>query len=144
MLHLKNVGCLIKSLELFYMKNLGIIMALTLVLGVVGCESPHLLDKDGVSLKCVFGLTNNGNEEVHMWITGESIGQYNQVAVGARREVDYALKNRLAGGENLTEWEEVTVYAGRNGNVLTSFTTSINSASIFARFAWDGFVITQY
>ncbi len=90
-----------------------------------------------------FTLKNSSDEDVHLWISGESIGPSNKVSPGGKRSayksfVDDEGKSIYADDQSAV----VTVYAGRNGSVITSeiyemdanksskFTVSFNGSSL--------------
>lgn len=131
------------------MKNLGLLSLVILFLGLAGCESTWESRVDyEPTVKFIMNNKSDHNantgEDVHLWITEETIGPENKVHVGERRETVYVLKNTAAEENQETELEDVTVYAGRNGIVLTSLTTSVSNKSILARFDWDGTSLSQY
>jgi hypothetical protein len=99
------------------MRNAGIFMVLVLFLGLfVSCTGELFQSEEERSNFVTFTMRNksdeNGNtgEEVHMWITEESIGPDNKVLVGERRETDYVLINTENSGnpDYLTEFEDET------------------------------------
>jgi hypothetical protein len=67
-------------------------------------------------------MINGSSADVHLWITGESIDASNKLAPGASRHTKFTNKGK-ADGEEFA----ITVYAGQNGQTLTSKEFTRNS-----------------
>ncbi|MGE5348886.1 MAG: hypothetical protein ACM3NP_06390 [Actinomycetota bacterium] len=60
-------------------------------------------------------MINGSSSDVHLWITGESIDPSNKLAPGSSRMARFTNKGKYENQEFA-----ITVYAGQNGQVLTS------------------------
>ena len=67
-------------------------------------------------------MTNGSSSDVHLWITGESIDPSNKLAPGSSRMARFTNKGKFDGQEFA-----ITVYAGQNGQTLTSKEFTRNS-----------------
>ena len=82
-------------------------LALLVLLSVcLGCHKEFEVDVT---------MINGSASDVHMWISGESIDASNKLAPGASRHAIFTNKDNLT-----NEKFVITVYAGQNGQVLTS------------------------
>jgi hypothetical protein len=97
------------------MKKLGLILVIIALFANIGCDS---LPEDEISADVEVELKNSDSEPVHMWITGYQISpenqlrQYESIKYYFRKSPEMIQGN---GGEMT-----MTVYAGRNGSILTT------------------------
>jgi len=82
-------------------------------------------------------MINGSSSDVHLWITGESIDPSNKLAPGASRMARFTNKGKY---EN--EEFAITVYAGQNGQVLTSKELTRNS-EVSLRVRYSGGTLTE-
>jgi len=82
-------------------------------------------------------MINGSSSDVHLWITGESIDPSNKLAPGASRMSRFTNKGKY---EN--EEFAITVYAGQNGQVLTSKEFTRNS-EVSLRVRYSGGTLTE-
>lgn len=82
-------------------------------------------------------MINGSSSDVHLWITGESIDPSNKLAPGASRMSRFTNKGKY---EN--EEFAITVYAGQNGQVLTSKEFTRNS-EVSLRVRYSGGALTE-
>ncbi len=76
-------------------------------------------------------MINGSASDVHLWISGESIDPSNKLAPGASRRAIFSSKDNLTNEDMV-----ITVYAGQNGQVLTSKEFTRNSeASLKVRYS---------
>jgi hypothetical protein len=122
------------------MKKLVFFIASVLFLGTTGCVDPIGLSsgEEMWNPYVEVTLTNWDNEDLHMWISGESIGPHNKLKPDESRKSSYLLLNVPEKGEKDSAFEDITVYAGRNGNVIASKSYSVNNNSIILRVKYDG------
>ena len=95
------------------MKKLGIIIVF-LFLGNTGCVD---IGESDQFPKMAINLKNLSDEYTHMWITGETIGPDNKIYPGYHRNAVYYKSADLM--DKKIKEEYITIYAGRNGIVLT-------------------------
>ncbi|NLD64789.1 MAG: hypothetical protein GX646_12945 [Bacteroidales bacterium] len=99
------------------MKKLSVLLsglALLLLMSVCpGCQKEFEIEVT---------MINGSSSDVHLWITGESIDPSNKLVPGSSRMARFTNKGKF---EN--EEFAITVYAGQNGQVLTSKEFTRNS-----------------
>lgn len=82
-------------------------------------------------------MINGSASDVHLWISGESIDPSNKLAPGASRRARFSSKDNLT-NEDLV----ITVYAGQNGQVLTSKEFTRNS-EVSLKVRYSGGTLTE-
>ncbi|MHC1731321.1 MAG: hypothetical protein AB9888_04665 [Bacteroidales bacterium] len=82
-------------------------------------------------------MINGSSSDVHLWITGESIDPSNKLAPGSSRMARFTNKGKY---EN--EEFAITVYAGQNGQILTSKEFTRNS-EVSLRVRYSGGTLTE-
>lgn len=103
------------------MKKLGLIFFMLVFIANSGCTEGSLFSSEPENNKSGtvnFKLSNSSSENTHMWITGEAIGPNNKISPNTNRQVTYNKSSALL--DEARAHDEVTVFAGRNGNVLAS------------------------
>ena len=82
-------------------------------------------------------MINGSSSDVHLWITGESIDPSNKLAPGSSRMARVTNKGKFDGQEFA-----ITVYAGQNGQTLTSkeFT---RSSEVSLKVRYSGGTLTE-
>lgn len=93
-----------------------------------GCDSEYLINVT---------MINGSAADVHMWTSGESIDPSNKLAPGASRSSVFDVKDKHTNTE-IT----ITVYAGQNGQVLTSKEFTRNS-EVSLRVRYSGGTLTE-
>ncbi len=113
------------------MKKLRLLLIILVLFVNIGCDS-ETEESDEVRITYMNGDT----EPVHMWITGRNISPGNKYLPGEMGGTTYYKSGPLLGGS--IELEYISIYAGRNGSVLTSYRTAIYPETLKLRFIWDG------
>lgn len=108
-----------------FLKIFGFFLLIFPILFCAGCldngDEPDTRQTVSVTLK------NGSNEEIHLWTKREEMGSANKVQPGSSRTTsEEYLYNSLLRFE---PWK-ITVYAGKNGNVLHSGTFQISSEDV--------------
>ncbi len=95
--------------------SLMVLLASTFILSNCG---------ENVEKMILVTMTNNSSGEVHMWTQNENIDPSNKLQPGQSR-TSYAYWTQRD-GEPIVQIVPVKVYAGKNGQVLTSKTFEVN------------------
>ncbi len=97
------------------------LVLIAVLFSLSGCED--------LSKSLTITMKNTSNEAVHLWVDGESIGPSNKVNPGGKRSVTREWES-ITGEEGIVPQEvTVYVYAGRNGETLTSASFDITVGS---------------
>jgi hypothetical protein len=121
------------------MKKLSFFAAIIMLVGLTQCREDENVNNYAISIY----LYNTSPEDIHMWITHESIGPNNKVeAKIGRRETEFQLEKidltNLSGDTPQTPDEKVTVYIGRNGVELGSKPYYVNNKTHSLSSTWNG------